>query len=51
MNPWENAFVRWMLLLPAHEDEHLTQTLETNYEKSIEYDYFLKNISEKMKAC
>lgn len=28
VNPWENAFVRWMLLLPAHEDEHLTQTLE-----------------------
>ncbi|OIK14250.1 ATPase [Bacillus sp. MUM 116] len=28
INPWENAFVRWMLLLPAHEDEHLTQTLE-----------------------
>jgi predicted transposase/invertase (TIGR01784 family) len=27
-NPWENAFVRWMLLLPAHEDEHLTRTLE-----------------------
>ncbi|MFD0769208.1 Rpn family recombination-promoting nuclease/putative transposase [Bacillus sp. CGMCC 1.60114] len=28
INPWENTFVRWMLLLPAHEDEHLTQTLE-----------------------
>ncbi|MDM5186042.1 Rpn family recombination-promoting nuclease/putative transposase [Bacillus sp. DX4.1] len=28
VNPWENAFVRWMLLLPAHEDEYLTQTLE-----------------------
>ena len=28
INPWENAFVRWMLLLPAHEDEHLTRTLE-----------------------
>uniref|UniRef100_UPI00402ABA31 Rpn family recombination-promoting nuclease/putative transposase n=1 Tax=Bacillus sp. DX2.2 TaxID=3073452 RepID=UPI00402ABA31 len=28
VNPWESAFVRWMLLLPAHEDEHLTQTLE-----------------------
>ncbi|PEM47419.1 Rpn family recombination-promoting nuclease/putative transposase, partial [Bacillus toyonensis] len=28
VNPWENVFVRWMLLLPAHEDEHLTQTLE-----------------------
>lgn len=28
VNPWENGFVRWMLLLPAHEDEHLTQTLE-----------------------
>ncbi|EEM05473.1 hypothetical protein bmyco0002_19930 [Bacillus pseudomycoides] len=32
MNPWENAFARWMLLLPVHEDEHLTQTLEeTNF--------------------
>jgi predicted transposase/invertase (TIGR01784 family) len=28
VNPWENTFARWMLLLPAHEDEHLTQTLE-----------------------
>jgi predicted transposase/invertase (TIGR01784 family) len=28
VNPWENTFVRWILLLPAHEDEHLTQTLE-----------------------
>ena len=28
INPWENAFIRWMLLLPAHEDEHLTRTLE-----------------------
>lgn len=28
VNPWENAFARWMLLLPVHEDEHLTQTLE-----------------------
>jgi len=28
VNPWENTFVHWMLLLPAHEDEHLTQTLE-----------------------
>lgn len=28
INPWKNAFVRWMLLLPAHEDEHLTRTLE-----------------------
>lgn len=27
VNPWENTFVRWMLLLPAHEGEHLTQTL------------------------
>jgi hypothetical protein len=24
VNPWENTFVRGMLLLPAHEDEHLT---------------------------
>ncbi|EJQ00087.1 hypothetical protein IC3_00148 [Bacillus cereus VD142] len=27
VNPWEDSFVRW-LLLPANEDEHLTQTLE-----------------------
>ncbi|MHB0803638.1 Rpn family recombination-promoting nuclease/putative transposase, partial [Bacillus thuringiensis] len=24
----ENEFARWLLLLPAHEDEHLTHTLE-----------------------
>lgn len=28
IHPWEDAFVRWMLLLSAHEDEYLTQTLE-----------------------
>lgn len=28
VNPWEDAFVRWMLLLPAHEDEYLTNILE-----------------------
>ncbi len=28
INPWENAFARWLLLLPANEDEQLTQTLE-----------------------
>ncbi len=28
VNPWENAFVHWMLLLPAHKDEYLTQILE-----------------------
>lgn len=28
VNPWENEFVHWILLLPANEDEHLTQTLE-----------------------
>ncbi|PEN44523.1 ATPase [Bacillus toyonensis] len=28
VNPWEDSFVRWLLLLPANEDEHLTQTLE-----------------------
>ncbi|MGQ0441073.1 PD-(D/E)XK nuclease family transposase, partial [Bacillus sp. B-TM1] len=26
--PWENEFARWLLLLPAHEDAHLTHTLE-----------------------
>ncbi len=28
VNPWEDLFVRWLLLLPANEDERLTQTLE-----------------------
>ncbi|EJR94334.1 Rpn family recombination-promoting nuclease/putative transposase [Bacillus mycoides] len=28
INLWENTFARWLLLLPAHEDEHLTHTLE-----------------------
>lgn len=29
MEQWrEDSFVRWLLLLPANEDEHLTQTLE-----------------------
>jgi predicted transposase/invertase (TIGR01784 family) len=28
VNPWENVFVRWMLLLPAQEDEYLTRILE-----------------------
>uniref|UniRef100_UPI00333E3A2A Rpn family recombination-promoting nuclease/putative transposase n=1 Tax=Bacillus cytotoxicus TaxID=580165 RepID=UPI00333E3A2A len=28
VNSWEDSFVRWLLLLPATEDEHLTQTLE-----------------------
>ncbi len=28
INPWEDSFVRWLLLLPANEDKHLTQTLE-----------------------
>nr|WP_257143200.1 Rpn family recombination-promoting nuclease/putative transposase [Bacillus cereus] len=28
VNPWEGSFVRWLLLLPVNEDEHLTQILE-----------------------
>ncbi len=28
VNPWEDPFVRWLLLLPANEDEQLTKTLE-----------------------
>ncbi|EEM98655.1 hypothetical protein bthur0014_67640 [Bacillus thuringiensis IBL 4222] len=28
INPWEDSFVRWLLLLTANEDEKLTQTLE-----------------------
>lgn len=44
MNPWENAFARWMLLLPAHEDEHLTQTLE---EITMNQDPILKKAMNK----
>ncbi|EOQ09128.1 Rpn family recombination-promoting nuclease/putative transposase [Bacillus cereus] len=28
VNPWKDSFVRWLLLLPANDDEHLTHTLE-----------------------
>ncbi|WP_442868538.1 Rpn family recombination-promoting nuclease/putative transposase [Bacillus cereus group sp. Bc256] len=28
VNPWKDPFVRWLLLLSANEDEHLTKTLE-----------------------
>lgn len=28
INLWKDSFVRWLLLLLANEDEHLTQTLE-----------------------
>ncbi|WP_305927798.1 Rpn family recombination-promoting nuclease/putative transposase [Bacillus mycoides] len=28
VNPWEDSFVRWLLLLPANEDKNLTHTLE-----------------------
>lgn len=28
VNPWKDPFVRWLLLLLANEDEHLTKTLE-----------------------
>ncbi|HDR4948981.1 TPA: PD-(D/E)XK nuclease family transposase [Bacillus cereus] len=28
VNPWQDTFVRWLLLLSANEDEHLTKTLE-----------------------
>ncbi|MGG5739518.1 MULTISPECIES: Rpn family recombination-promoting nuclease/putative transposase [Bacillus cereus group] len=28
VNPWKDPFARWLLLLPANEDEHLTKTLE-----------------------
>ncbi len=28
VNPWEDSFVCWLLLLRVNEDEHLTQTLE-----------------------
>ena len=27
VNPWEDPFVRWLLLLPANEDEHLTTNI------------------------
>ena len=44
VNPWENAFVRWILLLPAHEDEHLTQTLE---EIAMNQDPILQKVMDK----
>ncbi|WP_212935479.1 Rpn family recombination-promoting nuclease/putative transposase [Bacillus hominis] len=28
VNPWKDPFARWLLLLSANEDEHLTKTLE-----------------------
>ena len=28
VNPWKDPFVRWLLLLSANEDEHLTKLLE-----------------------
>ncbi len=28
VNPWKDPFARWLLLLTANEDEHLTKTLE-----------------------
>lgn len=28
VNPWQDVLVRWLLLLSANEDEHLTKTLE-----------------------
>ncbi|MCQ6405549.1 hypothetical protein NPM08_33580, partial [Bacillus cereus] len=28
VNPLEDSFVRWLLLLPSNEDEQLTQTLD-----------------------
>lgn len=28
VNPWHDALVRWLLLLTAHEDQNLTETLE-----------------------
>ncbi|PEF61820.1 Rpn family recombination-promoting nuclease/putative transposase [Bacillus cereus] len=28
VNPWHDALVRWLLLLAAHEDQNLTDTLE-----------------------
>ena len=28
VNPWKDPFARWLLLLSANEDEHLTKLLE-----------------------
>lgn len=39
INPWKDTFVRWMLLFPAHENEHLTKVLE---EIAMEKDPILK---------
>jgi predicted transposase/invertase (TIGR01784 family) len=45
VNPWEDDFVRWLLLLSANEDTQLTHTLE---EIAINRDPILKDCDAKM---
>jgi predicted transposase/invertase (TIGR01784 family) len=44
VNPWEDDFVRWLLLLSANEDTQLTHTLE---EIAINRDPILKDAMQK----
>ncbi|PGA96890.1 Rpn family recombination-promoting nuclease/putative transposase [Bacillus toyonensis] len=44
VNPWEDAFVRWLLLLSANEDPQLTHTLE---EIAMNRDPILKDAMQK----
>ncbi|MED2777328.1 Rpn family recombination-promoting nuclease/putative transposase [Bacillus thuringiensis] len=44
VNPWEDAFVRWLLLLSANEDTQLTHTLE---EIAMNRDPILKDAMQK----
>ncbi|OUB63768.1 Rpn family recombination-promoting nuclease/putative transposase [Bacillus thuringiensis] len=44
VNPWEDSFVRWLLLLSANEDSQLTHTLE---EIAMNRDPILKDAMQK----
>ncbi|MGG0259178.1 Rpn family recombination-promoting nuclease/putative transposase, partial [Bacillus mycoides] len=44
VNPWEDSFVRWLLLLSANEDTQLTHTLE---EIAMNRDPILKDAMQK----
>ena len=44
VNPWEDDFVRWLLLLSANEDTQLTHTLE---EIAMNRDPILKDAMQK----
>ncbi|MEB8763159.1 Rpn family recombination-promoting nuclease/putative transposase [Bacillus cereus] len=44
VNPWEDSFLRWLLLLSANEDTQFTHTLE---EIAMNRDLILKNAMQK----